>query len=144
MPVLRAHGATACTDVTGFGLLGHAVEMARASRATVALDPSALPLLEGARECAAAGFLSSLHPENVRAAAAVQGDGIATLPPATLALLVDPQTAGGLLAAVPAEAADACVAALRAAGYAAAAVVGRVEAAGEDDGEACVRLTEPA
>ncbi|PRW20680.1 water dikinase [Chlorella sorokiniana] len=103
--VLRACGATACTDVTGFGLLGHAAEMAKASKAVVILDPAAVPLLEGAQECAAGGYLSSLHPENARAAAVVQG-GTSSLAPATLALLVDPQTAGGLLAGVPQDAAE--------------------------------------
>ncbi len=57
----------------------------------MALDPAAIPLLEGAQECASGGYLSSLHPENARAAAVVQG-GTSGLAPATLALLVDPQT----------------------------------------------------
>lgn len=57
----------------------------------VSLDAAAVPLLEGARECAAGGYLSSLHAENARAAAAVQGDAGAC-DAATLALLVDPQT----------------------------------------------------
>lgn len=57
----------------------------------VSVDAAAVPLLEGALECAAAGHLSSLHPENVRVAAAVEG-GIKGLDPASFALLVDPQT----------------------------------------------------
>ena len=55
------------------------------------VDASAVPLLPGARECAAAGHLSSLHPENARVAAALRG-GMGGLDPTTFALLVDPQT----------------------------------------------------
>ena len=68
---LRAHGATACTDVTGFGLLGHLVEMARASNVDVRLSLPAVPLLAGARETIAQGLLSSLHPHNARLGSAV-------------------------------------------------------------------------
>lgn len=57
----------------------------------MSLDTSSVPLLEGAQECAAAGYLSSLHPENARVAAAVQG-GVGGVDPTTFALLVDPQT----------------------------------------------------
>lgn len=57
----------------------------------VALDVEAVPLLEGAAECASGGYLSSLHPENVRAAAVVEG-GLDGLQAGLLALLVDPQT----------------------------------------------------
>jgi selenide,water dikinase len=57
----------------------------------VALDAAAVPLLEGAAECASGGYLSSLHPENARAAAVVEG-GLDGLQAGLLALLVDPQT----------------------------------------------------
>lgn len=60
------------------------------------LDPAAVPLLKGAQECAAGGYLSSLHPENARAAAVVQG-GTSRMEPATLALLVDPQTGKAMM-----------------------------------------------
>ncbi len=70
VPVLRAHGVTACTDVTGFGLAGHLGEMLRASGVGAALDPAALPALPGARELAAAGVASTLAPEN-RAASGI-------------------------------------------------------------------------
>lgn len=116
---LLEHGATACTDVTGFGLLGHLLEMLDASGADAALDPGALPTLEGAAELLATGVASTLHPENARAGHRLSGD-------APGALLFDPQTAGGLLAGVPAEQAAACVAALRARGYPHAAVIGVV------------------
>ncbi|KAK9840782.1 hypothetical protein WJX81_004350 [Elliptochloris bilobata] len=124
---LREHGATACTDVTGFGLLGHLVEMARPSRVRARLDLSAVPLLPGAQTLAAAGTASSLAPANARAAAAVTNAAAAVRHPAW-ALTLDPQTAGGLLAGVPANRAEACVARLRALGYVSAAVIGEVVA----------------
>ena len=107
--VLLAHGATACTDVTGFGLLGHLLEMLRASGADAALDLDAVPALDGALETLGAGIASTLHPANAALGAALEGgDGSARVQ-----LLFDPQTAGGLLAGVPAGRAEACVAALR-------------------------------
>jgi len=128
--VLREHGATACTDLTGFGLLGHLVEMTRPSGVDAELSLSALPLLAGAVECVAAGIVSSLQPANVRLRRALRNpEGFVNDP--RYALLFDPQTAGGLLASVPAERADACVLALQAAGYPQTAVIGRISAAGE-------------
>ncbi|MGK7867170.1 selenide, water dikinase SelD [Falsiroseomonas sp. E2-1-a20] len=121
--ILRAHGATACADVTGFGLLGHLLELLRASAAGAVLDPDAVPALAGAEAMLAAGHRSTLDPGN-RAAALpfLSGDTA----PARLSLLLDPQTAGGLLAGVPASRCADCVAALRAEGYGAAAI-GKVE-----------------
>jgi selenide,water dikinase len=85
-----------------------------------------LPALPGAAECIAAGLLSSLHPTNAKAAAAVI-DNYQQLQAQVLhPLLFDPQTAGGLLAGVDADAAAACVEQLRQAGYGDACVVGRV------------------
>ncbi len=71
--VLAAHGATAATDVTGFGLAGHLVEMLRASHAAAALDLSTIPLLDGAVATVRAGIFSSLQPENARLRRAVAG-----------------------------------------------------------------------
>ncbi|MCX7378071.1 MAG: selenide, water dikinase SelD [Alphaproteobacteria bacterium] len=101
--VLRRFAITACTDVTGFGLGGHLMEMLRASGVAAELVAS-LPALPGARELAAGGVASTLAPAN--RAWLDLGDGEA------VALLSDPQTSGGLLAGVPAEQAEACVAAL--------------------------------
>ena len=123
--VLAQHGVGAATDVTGFGLLGHLVEMTRASEVDARLILDRIPVLEGARESVARGVFSSLQPQNVRLRRAVRDlDRAQALP--DYPLLFDPQTAGGLLAGVPAGRADACVAALRAAGYGAAAVIGHV------------------
>ena len=120
-----AGGARAATDVTGFGLLGHLVEMARASDVDVRLVLDAIPVLDGARETAARGHFSSLQPQNARLRRAVRDLSAAQALP-LFPLLFDPQTAGGLLAGVPADRAEACVAALRAAGYNRAAVIGLV------------------
>jgi selenide,water dikinase len=117
--VLAAHGATACTDVTGFGLLGHLLEMLSASTADARLDPGAIPALDGALDLLAAGFASSLPPSNLSALASLS-DADAASPLA--ALLIDPQTAGGLLAGVPAERAQACLGELRDIGYGAAEI----------------------
>ena len=119
------HGATACTDLTGFGLLGHLVEMTRASGVDAAIDLAALPVLEGAEETVAAGILSSLQPANVRLRRALRNQEAFVNHP-RYALVFDPQTAGGLLAGVPAGRAVACIAALKALGYASTAAIGRV------------------
>jgi len=124
--IFAAHGATAMTDVTGFGLCGHLGEMLTASAATAELDLAAIALYPGARELAAAGIASTLLPENLAAAGILRTD----IDAAARALLFDPQTAGGLLAGVPSALAPECVAALRAAGDADAAVIGRVVEAG--------------
>lgn len=124
--ILRSNGATAVTDVTGFGLLGHLAEMASASVVDAVVDPGAVPVLAGARDCIAAGIVSSLQPENLRHVRAIAGDRSGG--EHDIALLADPQTAGGLLAAVPAERARDAVTALQVAGYGDAAIIGRVTA----------------
>ena len=123
--ILRDHGASAMTDVTGFGLIGHLGEMLAASLAGAELDPAAVPLYPGALELAQAGISSTLLPENLSLASLLRGEVDAPL----RTLLFDPQTSGGLLAGVPADRAEACVAVLRANGYVHAAIVGRVTSA---------------
>ncbi len=127
---LRAFGATACTDVTGFGLLGHLVEMTRPSGVDAQINLSALPLLDGALECVGAGIVSSLQSANVRLRRALRNQQEFVAHPRYL-LLFDPQTAGGLLASVPLERADACVTALRGLGYTNAAIIGHISAQGD-------------
>jgi selenide,water dikinase len=122
---LQQHGATACTDLTGFGLLGHLVEMTRPSNVDAEIDLNALPLLDGAAETAAAGILSSLQPANLRLRRALRNQAEALHHP-HYPLIFDPQTAGGLLTSVPQSKVDACVAALKALGYARTAVIGRI------------------
>ncbi len=122
---LLEHGAHACTDVTGFGLLGHLVEMIRASEVDVELDLGDIPFLEGAEETVRAGIVSSLQPQNVRLRRAVANLEEAGRDP-RYPLLFDPQTSGGLLASIPPGRAADCVSALRGLGYSWAAAIGRV------------------
>jgi len=111
--------AHAMTDVTGFGLAGHLMGICEASGLGAEVDLGAVPLLDGAEALAAAGVRSTLYADNR------SGAGPVDLPEGPRAeLLFDPQTAGGLLAAVDAGRAEALVGALRDAGYP-AAVIGR-------------------
>lgn len=123
---LKSFGASAMTDVTGFGLAGHLGEMLEASGADVDLEPAALPMLEGARAVTAEGIESSLAPANRRRLAVLLG-GATEWDQSDLALLADPQTAGGQLAGLPEEKAEACLEALRQSGDPEAAIIGRVE-----------------
>jgi len=118
---LREHGARACTDITGFGLLGHLVEMITASGVDARLDLARVPVLPGALELLADGIESTLAPANAAFLGHVSG---AAPTPQHLALLSDPQTAGGLLAGVPATRAAHAVAALAALGYPQASIIG--------------------
>ncbi|MGE0860778.1 MAG: selenide, water dikinase SelD [Gammaproteobacteria bacterium] len=127
---LRAHGAHALTDVTGFGLCGHLLEMLTAGGVAARVHLDTLPCLAGAAELAALGIASTLAPDNRRAAETVRIADAASSH-AALPLCFDPQTGGGLLGAVPASEAEACVAALRTAGYVDATVIGAVLPAGE-------------
>jgi len=122
---LVEHGSRAATDITGFGLLGHLVEMVRASEVDVELVLDAVPMMDGAEDTVRAGIVSSLQPQNVRLRRAVANLEEAGKDP-RYPLIFDPQTAGGLLASVPADRADACVAKLIELGYARTMIVGEV------------------
>lgn len=120
---LLAKHAHAMTDVTGFGLAGHLLELLQASDCAASIDLATLPLLDGAESLAALGVASSIAPAN-RAAT----DWHLTAPPtARAALLFDPQTAGPLLAAIPADQAEKTLAALHATGEP-ATLIGHVTA----------------
>jgi selenide, water dikinase len=99
--------------------------MLRASKASAVLDLAALPALPGALSLLGRGVRSTAHPENAKARRAMWVPDAATAHPA-LDLLFDPQTSGGLLLGIAAERAEPLLAALRAAGDAAAAVIGVV------------------
>jgi selenide,water dikinase len=116
LPVGSVH---ACTDITGFGFIGHASEMAAASGVTLEIDVGALPFIPGAFELAAnrSGGMKS----NARHFAGGVA-GAAEIDPAVLDLLFDPQTSGGLLAAVDPATADRAAAVLAGAGVLAARV----------------------
>ncbi len=111
----------AITDVTGFGLIGHAREMAAGSGVSLRLRAGAVPLLPGAQECVARGFIpGGLRSNREFAAGCVECDG--NVAEAMQAILYDPQTAGGLLVSVAQADADAMVERLCAAGIAAARI----------------------
>ena len=126
----------AITDVTGFGLLGHAMEMARGSQLTIAIRAGDVPLLAEAARLAQEGFVTGASHRNW----ASYGADVA-LPPDTpdwrRHLLTDPQTSGGLLVACAPQRADAIVRSIRDAGYPAARVVGHAEA-----GQPGIRVAE--
>jgi selenide,water dikinase len=134
---VQRHGATACTDVTGFGVTGHLVEMLRASGCGAQIFLSALPILDGAEQTIASGIFSSLQPENLRLRRSISASRDVLDDP-RFALLFDPQTSGGLLVGVPESSASDCVSDLRELGYASSAVVGIVTAGGGEPGSVVV------
>ena len=120
-------GVHALTDVTGFGLAGHALEVARGARSTVALDWRAVPLLPGVRALAAQGMVTGASGRNWA------GYGADVRLPAGFAaedqaLLSDPQTSGGLLVSCSGDTVDEVLAVFKRHGFDDAAVVGEVQA----------------
>ena len=99
--LLRAF-SLAMTDVTGFGLAGHLQSILNQSGLSASLDLDAIDWADGAIELTRAGVFSSLYPETIRLAATMRASGSTRLDP-RFALLFDPQTSGGLLAAIPAS-----------------------------------------
>ncbi|MGF1456082.1 MAG: selenide, water dikinase SelD [Alphaproteobacteria bacterium] len=119
--VLRAHGARAMTDVTGFGLAGHLLTLLHASGVSARIDLAQVPFYHGAVDLAGAGVRSTLFPSNREAAAHM------TVPDTPQAdLLFDPQTAGGLLGAVPGDRVASCLDRLHGDGVSAARVIGTI------------------
>jgi len=137
VPLLHRYQVRACTDITGFGLLGHLLEMTKASQVNAEITLDALPILSGARETVAQGIVSSLHPQNLRLNRAICNNDEAVKRP-DYSLLFDPQTAGGLLFGVSQIQASGCVAELHELGYRCAAVIGVVTALNES--EAPIRI----
>ncbi len=129
--ILKAAGATAMTDVTGFGLAGHLQGMLTQSQVGATLDLEVLPIFDGALELSNAGVKSHLYEANAAAVQVIE-DRIHR----RSRLLYDPQTAGGLLAAVPADRVAAVITELRAADFTASAAIGTIT---ETPGE--LRLT---
>jgi selenide,water dikinase len=120
------YGAHGGTDVTGFGLLGHAFEVAKASRVRLVIDTAAVPLLPHVIELVEAGNITRggrTNPEYAGSDVEIRGEIDSRL----LHALYDPQTAGGLLVTMAPNDAARYIDALVAAGYASAAIVGHVE-----------------
>ena len=123
--IFQQFQASACTDITGFGILGHCVEMLKAGDCGADLHLDSLPLLTGARQCTHEGWLSSLFPENLRFNRAIINDEESEKSP-LYPLLFDPQTAGGLLAAIDPTQVENCLMALHKAGLTDACMIGKV------------------
>jgi selenide,water dikinase len=127
--VMREFEVKGATDITGFGLLGHAWEMANGSNVTLEIDAARVPLIGGAYELAEQGLLTSGDRTNRQ----YVGDNLRlaeSLNQPMTSLLFDPQTAGGMLIAIDAARAEAMLARLRET-YEDAAIIGRVAALGE-------------
>ncbi len=118
-------GVHALTDVTGFGLAGHALEMARGARCEVRIDWQAVPLMANVRALAGQGFITGASGRNW-AGYGADVQVAASLDEVDRALLTDPQTSGGLLVACEPGSVDAVLAAFRNHGFGQAAVVGEV------------------
>ena len=124
-------GVHALTDVTGFGLAGHGLELARGAGASLRIDWARVPLLAGVRGLAEQGFVTGASGRNwtgygAQVALGSRRDAI------DQALLTDPQTSGGLLVSCTPEAVEAVLAVFRAHGFAAAAEIGEIVAAGHE------------
>ena len=120
-------GVHALTDITGFGLLGHLLEVCRGAKLSAFLDMGKIPLLAEVERLATAGYITGASSRNWTA----YGDDVAleaTITTMQRALLTDPQTSGGLLVACQPEAIDEVLEVFRADGFAEAAVIGRLEA----------------
>ena len=127
-------GVHALTDVTGFGLLGHLLELARGAKLAAQLDMAKVPLLPGVLQLAHDGYFTGASGRNWDAYGK-DVDLDAAISPAQQALLTDPQTSGGLLVSCDPSAVDEVLALFQREGFGEAAVIGRMEA-----GQARVRV----
>ncbi len=132
--ILSRYRATAMTDVSGFGLIGHLGEMLVASGAEAELDLTAMPIYADVLAKAREGMASTLLPENLARLQLLRSH----IDAPAKAVLFDPQTSGGLLAGVPAAAAADCAAELQSAGHGYATIVGRVRQVGLGEAGASV------
>ncbi len=125
----RAVGASAATDITGFGLAGHALEMAESSNVTLVLQVVDLPILPGVAEFVSAGHMTRASASNRQFAA--PKTRIKDVDSLKLEVVFDAQTSGGLLISVAADRADDLIREVKSAGGIAAVIVGRVEPRGD-------------
>ncbi len=124
--VLRQFDVHAATDVTGFGIAGHASEIAAGSSVSIEIDTSALPLFSEALAMYGRGFSTGVNDTN-RARLATETEIKSTIPKNLIEVLVDPQTNGGLLVSLPASDSDRALKALHDAGVEEAAIIGQVK-----------------
>jgi selenide,water dikinase len=123
--IFLSMNATSCTDITGFGLAGHLVEMIEASETDVEIYLDRIPVLNGAFECVENGIFSSLHNSNKASEIAITNrDSFKNHK--LYQLLFDPQTAGGLLASLPNTQADETLKLINEAGHLEAQIIGQV------------------
>jgi len=126
MEIIKSFDVSGCTDITGFGLLGHAFEMMGKNTDQalgVKIDYKAIPLFDGVRELFAKGYYASIAEENYRSLSAMLGADVSQQ---KFPALFDPQTSGGLLFSVPSDQTEACLKALHQNGVAKACVIGEV------------------
>lgn len=126
--VARKLSATTCTDISGFGLIGHLLEVVAASDCGAELWLDALPLLPGVAELAGNGVLSTFHAQNSALRSEVEPDGHRADDPRALSLF-DPQTSGGLLFSIASGEAERALETLANHGIEGASVIGRMRAA---------------
>ncbi len=134
--IMVRHGATACTDVTGFGLMGHLARMAIQSRVTAEIWFDELPLFPGVLDYARQGIYSGANERNAEFSDSV-ADFDAGIGDDRKAVVFDAQTSGGLLIAFPPDRAGTALEEMRRSGISAAAIVGRI--IGASDGR--IRMT---
>lgn len=120
---LQPFAVHACTDITGFGLIGHATEMAAASGVSIEIDAASVPLIEGVQPLVASNTSGGLHSNRAYFSGRVAADSAEAQ--SRLDLFFDPQTSGGLFVAVSADLAAPAIAALAARGVT-GTLVGRV------------------
>ena len=117
--------ASACTDITGFGLVGHLIEMMKSSQVSVELNLDKIPTLIGAIKTSKQGITSSLYPKNLENNTYLNSEQDMENNP-KFSLLFDPQTSGGLLASIPEKNSDRCLQELVKAGYTDSQIIGKV------------------
>ncbi len=126
METIKAFDVSGCTDITGFGLLGHAFEMLGKkcdNGLGITIDYKAIPVFDGVGELFAKGYYASIAEENYRSLSAVLGAEVSNQ---TFPALFDPQTSGGLLFSVSSGQAEECLQALHQNGVTKACVIGEV------------------
>ena len=129
--IMTRYAVNACTDITGFGLLGHVYEMAAASKVNITIDSTALPLLPEAAEAAAMGFVPAGAYDNRSYLQTVTfADDV---PENQRDLCFDPQTSGGLLVSLPREYAIELLSELRSGGVPEAAIIGEATTTGRGE-----------